>query len=378
MIDQEISHYRILRPLGRGGMATVYLAEQLGLRRQVALKILHSHLAADETIVERFLREARIAASLQHQRIVTIYDVGEERGVYYIAMRYIDGESFGQLLRREGPLAPARALDLLQQIADALDFAHTHGVLHRDVKPANVMVEPGDVLTLTDFGIARAGHQSGLTAAHTVIGTPAYMSPEQARGAPVDERSDLYALGIMLYEALGGRPPFRADNTTALLFMHVHQAPPPLQEIRPELPPALCAVVARALAKSPDERFQSGRAMIAAARRALAGQPDDTGEGATLMVGASQVASPASAPPASAQYADWPSGPPSGPVVAPFGAAPLTLPASVGMAAPAVAPVVAPTAYYSTAEPYQATLTPAPVPYGPPPGRPAGAATTTP
>src|SRR6266536_336659 len=247
-------------------MASVYMAEQLGLERRVALKILQPSLAADEIIVQRFQQEARIAANLHHAHVVTIYDVGEIEGTYYIAMRYIEGENLGQMLRREGPLPPERALGGLQQVADALDFAHSRNVLHRDIKPANVMVEPGDVLTLTDFGIARAGEASHLTATRMVIGTPEYMSPEQARGDPVDKRSDLYALGVLSYEALGGRPPFSAASTPSLLYLHVHEPPPPLAQLRPDLPPALSDVLVRALAKSPEDRYQSSREMIAAAR----------------------------------------------------------------------------------------------------------------
>lgn len=281
MIEQVIGHYRLLGLLGRGGMASVYLAEQVGLRRKVALKMLHPALAADDVVVQRFLREARIAANLHHPHIVSIYDIGEHQGANYIAMRYIQGESLAQLLRREAPLEVTRALSMLEQIADVLDFAHGHGVLHRDVKPANVMVEAGDFLTLTDFGIARAGEKSNLTSARMVIGTPQYMSPEQAQGAPVDKRSDLYALGVMLYEMLGGQLPFSADSTPSLLFMHVHEPPPPLSTIRPDLPPALNAVVSRALAKDPDARFQSGHEMVVAVRAALAGSSPPHDEMAT-------------------------------------------------------------------------------------------------
>ncbi|MCC7370646.1 MAG: serine/threonine protein kinase [Chloroflexi bacterium] len=271
MIGTVIGHYKVLKLLGQGGMASVFLAEQLGLRRQVALKLLHPALAQDDIIVQRFLREARIAANLRHDHIVTIYDVGQAEGSHYIAMRYIEGESLSQLLHREGPLDPRRALSMLEQIAGALDFAHEHGVLHRDIKPANIMVEPGDVLTLTDFGIARAGGQSNLTSARMVIGTPQYMSPEQARGGSVDKRSDLYALGVMLHEMLSGRPPFSADTTPSLLFMHVHEPPPPLDTVRPGLPRALNGVVARAMAKDPAARYQTARALVDATRDALTG-----------------------------------------------------------------------------------------------------------
>ncbi|MCC6178578.1 MAG: protein kinase [Chloroflexi bacterium] len=270
MIGKRFGHYAIVGQLGRGGMASVFKAEQLGLERPVALKILHASLTADDTLVQRFQQEARIAANLHHPHIVTIYDVGEADGVFYIAMRYIEGENLGQLLRREGALAPERALRMVEQVADALDYAHARGILHRDIKPANVMVEPGDALTLTDFGIARAGEQSHLTATRMVIGTPEYMSPEQARGEPLDKRSDLYALGVLMYEALGGRPPFSAASTPSLLYLHVHEPPPPLHEIRPDLPSALSDVLDKALAKDPASRFQSGREMMAGVRAALA------------------------------------------------------------------------------------------------------------
>src|SRR3954451_5297326 len=275
VIGMQLGHYKIVSQLGRGGMASVFKAEQLGLNRYVAIKLLHPSLAVDEVIVQRFQQEARIAAGRHHAHIVTIYDVGEADGTNYIAMRYIEGENLGQLLRREGPLPPARALGVLEQVAEALDFAHSHSILHRDIKPANVMVEPGDVLTLTDFGIARAGEASHLTATRMVIGTPEYMSPEQARGDVVDKRSDLYALGVLMYETLGGRPPFTAASTPSLLYLHVHEPPPPLHQLRPDLPRALSDVVSKSLAKDPKDRFQSGREMVAAARLALT-QPAPT------------------------------------------------------------------------------------------------------
>ena len=255
MIGTQLGHYKIISQLGRGGMASVFKAEQTGLSRLVAIKILQPSLAADEIIVQRFQQEARIAANLHHAHIVTIYDVGEVEGTYYIAMRYIEGENLGQLLRREGPLEPTRAMRMLEQVAAALDFAHSRSVLHRDIKPANVMVEPGDVLTLTDFGIARAGESSQLTATHMVIGTPEYMSPEQARGDVIDKRSDLYAMGVLMYEALGGRPPFSAASTPSLLYLHVHETPPPLHNLRPDLPRALSDVLVEVAGKGPARAF---------------------------------------------------------------------------------------------------------------------------
>jgi serine/threonine-protein kinase len=269
MIGRHLGHYEITGELGRGGMATVYQARQIGLDRMVALKILHPALAEDDTIIRRFEQEARIAANLYHPNILTIYDVGSADGVLFIAMRYVQGETLAQLLRRERPLDPTRGLKMVAQVAAALDFAHSRGVLHRDVKPANALVEPGDVVTLTDFGIARASEGAALTSTRMVIGTPEYMSPEQSRGDPMDHRTDLYALGVMLYEVLSGRPPFSAANTPALLYKHVHEAPPPINQIRPELPAALGDVLNKALAKEPDDRFMSGREMMAAAEVAL-------------------------------------------------------------------------------------------------------------
>jgi serine/threonine-protein kinase len=287
LIGRQLGHYQIVSQLGRGGMASVYKAEQAGLGRLVALKILQPSLAADEVIVQRFQQEARIAANLHHAHIVTIYDVGEVEGTYYISMRYIEGENLGQLLRREGPLPPVRAMSMLEQVAEALDFAHSRTILHRDIKPANVMVEPGDQLTLTDFGIARAGEASHLTATRMVIGTPEYMSPEQARGDVIDKRSDLYALGVLMYEMLGGRPPFSAASTPSLLYLHVHEPPPPLNQLRPDLPRALSDVVSKALAKDPNERFQSGREMVVAARTAIAQMPPTVVDGPATSAGTS-------------------------------------------------------------------------------------------
>ncbi|MFN8524500.1 MAG: protein kinase [Chloroflexota bacterium] len=283
VIGRQLGQYVIVDQLGRGGMATVYKAQQLGLDRPVALKILHPGLAEDDVIIRRFEQEARIAANLYHPHILTIYDVGRVDGTFYIAMRFVDGETLGQLLRRENPIDPMRALRMVEQIADALDFAHSKGVLHRDVKPANILVESGDALTLNDFGIARASEGAQLTSTRMVIGTPEYMSPEQARGDQVDHRTDLYALGVLLYETLGGRPPFSAANTPALLYMHVHQQPPPIRDMRPDLPAAIEAVLEKALAKSPEDRFQSGRELVSAAREALAAPAQSGGTVATLI-----------------------------------------------------------------------------------------------
>ena len=354
MIGKQLGHYKIVSQLGRGGMASVYMAEQLGLERRVALKILQPSLAADEVIVQRFQQEARIAANLHHAHVVTIYDVGEVDGLYYIAMRYIEGENLGQLLRREGRLEPERALAMLDQVAEALDFAHSRGVLHRDVKPANVMVEEGDILTLTDFGIARAGEASHLTATRMVIGTPEYMSPEQARGEPVDKRSDLYALGVLMYEALGGRPPFSAASTPSLLYLHVHEPPPPLSQWRPDLPQTVSDAVSRALAKDPNDRYQSGREMIAAVRAALAAGATPEGPPTSGLTHATMVEPTFGRP-----------GPTPVPMTPPPMASPAT-PAGGGRVAPPPPPLApaGPTRMEPAARGGTRTLTPPPVPAG--------------
>ncbi len=362
LIGKQIGHYAIVGHLGRGGMATVYKAHQIGLDRSVALKILQPALSADEIIVKRFQQEARIAASLGHPRIVTIYDVGESDGLFYIAMRFIDGETLGQLLRREGPLEPGRALNMIGQVAEALDFAHERGVLHRDVKPANVLVEAGEQMTLTDFGIARASEHSQLTATHMVIGTPEYMSPEQARGDPVDKRADLYALGVLLYEALGGRPPFSGASTPSLLYLHVHEAPPPIQTLRSDLPAALGAVLHKALAKAPEDRFATAHELVRAARQAF--EPHFASARTDPTIPAERPTTPRPTPPWSA---------PSAPGTPPPGTAPVQGPVSSVPATPAGAGA----ASASQARPAASarTLTPPPIP-GQQRGRPGPPAST--
>ncbi len=268
MIGQQVGPYTIVAELGRGGFGTVYRALHGGLDRTVALKVLEPSLAIDDDIVRRFQREARLAAGLQHPHIVTVYDVGESDGVSYVAMRYVDGEELGRLLGREGPLDARRALHLVGQVGEALDYAHSRGVSHRDVKPSNVLVERNDVVTVTDFGMAGVAERTATTPAAIEVGNADYLSPEHARGDQVGPASDLYALGVLLYVALAGRPPFSAASTPALLYKHVHEPPPPLGAFRPDLPEGLSEVLNRALAKRPEERFASAGELLAAARAA--------------------------------------------------------------------------------------------------------------
>jgi eukaryotic-like serine/threonine-protein kinase len=258
--------YRLLQKLGSGGMADVWLAEDPHLQRRVALKVLHGHFAQDREFVERFRREAEAAAGLQHPNIVAIFDRGEVEGTYYIAMQYLEGRSLKELID-EG-LSSDRAVGLIRQVLEAAGFAHRHGVVHRDLKPQNVIVDRDGKATVTDFGIARAG-ASEITRAGSVMGTPHYLSPEQAQGLDVTAVSDLYSVGTILFEALTGRVPFEADSAVAIAMKQVSQAPQRPSSINPEVSPALDAVVMRALEKDPGHRFQSADAFIAALDAAL-------------------------------------------------------------------------------------------------------------
>ena len=254
--------YRIVRKLGSGGMADVYLAEDEELGRRIAIKILNDRHANDESFVERFRREAKNAAGLSHPNIVSIYDRGEAEGTYYIAMEYLDGRSLKELVVARGPLPIGDAIDATRQVLAALRFAHRKGVVHRDIKPHNVMADADGRLKVTDFGIARAG-VSQMTEAGSIIGTAQYLSPEQARGAAVDQRSDLYSVGIVLYEMLTGKTPFSGETPVEIAMKHLSDPPRPPSLERPDISPDLDMVVLRALAKSPDERFQTAEEMDA-------------------------------------------------------------------------------------------------------------------
>jgi eukaryotic-like serine/threonine-protein kinase len=254
--------YRVMRKLGAGGMADVYLAEDEELGRRVAIKILNDRHANDESFVERFRREAKNAAGLSHPNIVSIYDRGEAEGTYYIAMEYLDGRTLKELLIARGPMPIADAIHHTRQTLNALRFAHKKGVVHRDIKPHNVMVDGDGRLKVTDFGIARAG-ASQMTEAGAIVGTAQYLSPEQARGAAVDQRSDLYSIGVVLYEMLTGNVPFTGESPVEIAMKHLSDTPRPPSSIRPEIPPDLDMVVLRALAKNPDDRFQTAEEMDA-------------------------------------------------------------------------------------------------------------------
>jgi eukaryotic-like serine/threonine-protein kinase len=282
--------YRIIRKLGAGGMADVYLAEDQELGRRVAIKILNDRHAADDSFIERFRREAKNAAGLSHPNIVSIYDRGEAEGTYYIAMEFLDGRSLKELIVGRGPAPIKTAIDYARQILAAVGFAHRHGIVHRDIKPHNVLVGSEGRLKVTDFVIARSG-ASQMTEVGSIIGTAQYLSPEQARGAPVDQTSDLYSVGVVLFEMLTGQVPFTGDTPLEIAMKHLSEVPKPPSELRPEVPHDLDSVVLRALAKDPSERYQGADEMDADLARVLEGLPVDpeTETAATAVLSGSGV-----------------------------------------------------------------------------------------
>ena len=250
-----MSRYTVEKPLGRGGMATVELAEDTELRRKVAIKRLSASLAGDEVLQERFFREARLAAALSHPNLVSVYDVGDEDGLPYIVMEYVEGETLAELMRREGPIDADRAVDLLVQVCAGLEHAHAAGLVHRDIKPQNLLVRRDGVVKIADFGIARTLQATQLTQVGTVLGTAAYLAPEQAAGEPVTAAADIYSLGAVAYELLSGRTPYTFESL-ADLAVQQRQPPPPMGAVPPEVERA----VLRALAFKPANRPRSAGA----------------------------------------------------------------------------------------------------------------------
>jgi serine/threonine protein kinase len=272
---EEVAGYRVIECVGRGGMGRVYRAVQPRLERVVALKLIRPEIAAEEAFRARFRREAQLAASVDHPNVLPVYEADEADGLLFVAMRWVEGPDLRRVLRTEGPLAPTRAVHIVAQLAEALEAAHRIGLVHRDVKPANVLIE-GDRLYLSDFGLARSlGAPDEMTATAGFVGTIDYAAPEVLDGAPMSSSADIYALGCLLFETLTGSVPYPAETLLAKLHAHAIAAPPKPSELRPELPVAFDAVVHRALDKNPARRFASARELAHAARSALETQPVD-------------------------------------------------------------------------------------------------------
>jgi serine/threonine protein kinase len=293
-IGDVLAGYRLDEVVGRGGMGVVYRATDERLGRPVALKLVAPELATDPGFRGRFLREAQLAASLDHSHVVPVHGAGEADGQLWLAMRFVEGEDLGALLRREGPLGPTRAVELCSQVADALDAGHAKGLVHRDVKPANVLVtEEGgrEHCYLSDFGLARSGSERPAPGeAPHLSGTIDYTAPEQIAHEPIDARADVYSLGCVLYECLTGKPPFARPRMMATLFAHVQEEPPSLHETRPELPEAIDGVVAKALAKTPGDRYETCGDLCSAAGTALGLETASRFSRRTLLVGAGSAA----------------------------------------------------------------------------------------
>ena len=272
LMGKILGQYHILEEIGRGGMAVVYRAYQPSLQRYVAIKVLPQQFTFDTTFVQRFQQEARAAARLEHPNIVTIHDVGEQQGIHYIVMQELHGLPLNKLIQQEGQMPLPRVARIVGQIASALDYAHSQGFVHRDIKPSNIIVEPDDQATLTDFGIAKAMEGARLTRTGTVMGTPEYMSPEQAKGEAVGPATDVYSLGIVTYEMLAGRVPFEADSTPAILHKQAYERPEPVRTHAPHLPSGVEGVLSKALAKEPEGRFQSAGELACVLQEVLKGK----------------------------------------------------------------------------------------------------------
>jgi len=255
-VPEKLGKYKIIEEVGRGGFAVVYKAVDTTLDRTVALKSLDPRLSGEPTFAERFQREAKLAANLKHPNVVMIHEFGWEAGTGYMAMEFLEGRTLKEMILKEGTLTSRRIVNIVGQIASALDYAHGRGLVHRDVKPSNIMVGADDHVTVMDFGIAKAATLTGLTTTGQIFGTPEYMSPEQVQGADKpDARSDIYSLGVVVFEMLAGEVPFSGTTPLSIMVSHANKPPPRLSEINPDVPPAVEAVLLKALAKRPEGRY---------------------------------------------------------------------------------------------------------------------------
>jgi serine/threonine-protein kinase len=274
-VNQRVlsGRYELSERLGSGGMAEVYLGRDRVLGRTIAVKILLTQFAGDPHFIARFRREAQSAAALNHPNIVGVYDTGSDDGTHYIVMEFIEGRTLREVIREEGPLLPERAAEIAGDVCAALAFAHSHGIVHRDVKPANIMMTKNGEVKVTDFGIARAASSETVTQTATVLGTAQYFSPEQAQAGAVDSRSDIYSLGVVLYEMLTRQVPFTGASPVAIAYKHVKEDPILPSRLNADIPPALEAIAMKALAKNPDNRYQTGQEMRQDLMRAASGKP---------------------------------------------------------------------------------------------------------
>ena len=333
----RVPGYRIEASLGRGGMGEVYRAEQLSLGRKVALKILRPDLAADDRFRRRFLHESRIAAAIDHPNVIPIYEAGEDDGLLYIAMRYVEGLDLATLLEREGRLEPARTIAILSQVGRALDAAHARGLVHRDVKPANILLLPavgggGEHAYLCDFGLMKElAAEVALTGTDQFVGSVPYVAPEQVEGRAIDGRTDVYSLGCVLFHCLSGSPPYRGETDVEVVFAHLSEPPPPLSSRAPGLPPALDGVLARALTKAKEDRYptcsallEAAAAQVAAAGRRGSPRPDDATRSMVRLPAAAGTSPAARTDPAAAPAARPPA--PAAPRPAAAAAPPLARP----------------------------------------------------
>ncbi len=308
--------YRLDEVIGRGGMSTVYRGTDLALDRVVAVKVALDPLVERSPVyLERFTREAQAAASIDHPGVVTVYDAGADGPTRFIVMEFVHGQSLADILREHSPLEPARAADIAAQAADALSAAHARGIVHRDIKPGNIMVTPDGSVKVLDFGIARAVDSGTLTQTATVLGTSAYMSPEQALGQPADARSDIYSLGCVLYEMLTGEPPFIADVAAAVLHQHVRVPPKPARERNSAIPPALDALVMQMLAKAPGDRPQTAAEVRDRLRQAVGNPGAETDAPTTLAMAPAPLPPPPVIPPEPAASPVIPSEPAASTVI---------------------------------------------------------------
>ena len=272
LTDRQLGEFKLLRKLGKGGMAEVYLAEQTTLRRQVAVKVLRPEFLTDDSYVKRFRHEAAAAGGLSHPNIVQVYLIGQQDGIEFIAQEYVQGRNLRDFMKKKGPLDAPIAMHILKQVAAALQVAGQAGIVHRDIKPENIMLTRKGEAKVADFGLAQLtlhGERVALTQAGVTMGTPLYMSPEQVGGKPVDHRSDLYSFGVMAYHMLSGRPPFTGETALSIAVQHMNETPQPLAEMRPDLPPALCDLVRRLMAKKKEDRPADALAVLNELKRIL-------------------------------------------------------------------------------------------------------------